>query len=181
MRPTTVHPTGVEKTFADDQIIVSKTDPKGLLTYVNELFIEISGYTEAELIGQPHNIIRHPEMPRSVFKLLWDRISSGEELFAYVMNMSADGSHYWVLAHVTPTRDGAGRIVGYHSNRRTASRAALDRIKPLYAALLAEERRQSSTPAAIEAGTQLLNRTLQEAGMDYDQFIWSLDPQEVAA
>ncbi len=180
MRPTSIRPTGVEKTFRDDQIIVSKTDSRGVLTYVNELFIELSGYSEPELLGQPHNIIRHPDMPRSVFKLLWDRISGGNEIFAYVINMSADGAHYWVLAHVTPTTDASGRIVGYHSNRRTASRSALDRIKPLYAALLAEEQRQSSTPAAIEASTALLTQTLTDLGLTYDQFVWSLD-LEVAA
>ncbi len=181
MRATAVRPTGVEKTFAEDQIIVSKTDPKGLLTYVNELFVDISGYTEDELIGQPHNIIRHPDMPRSVFRLLWDRISGGNEIFAYVVNLSADGGHYWVLAHVTPTFNASGAIVGYHSNRRTPSRAAMDRVEPLYNALLAAERRESSTPAAIAAGTDLLTRTLTDAGLSYDEFVWSLDAQEVAA
>jgi PAS domain S-box-containing protein len=174
-------PTGVEKTFRPDQIIVSKTDTQGRLTYVNGLFVDISGYPEHELIGKPHNIIRHPDMPRSVFKLLWDRISSGHELFAYVMNLSADGGHYWVLAHVTPTFGPSGEIVGYHSNRRTASAEALTRIKDLYAALLAEEKRQDNTPAAIAAGQQLLENTLTEAGMTYDEFVWSLSQEEAAA
>lgn len=174
-------PTGVEKTFRPDQIIVSKTDTQGRLTYVNGLFVDISGYPEHELIGKPHNIIRHPDMPRSVFKLLWDRISSGHELFAYVMNLSADGGHYWVLAHVTPTFGPSGEIVGYHSNRRTASAEALTRIKELYAALLAEEKRQANTPAAIAAGQQLLENTLTEAGMTYDEFVWSLSQEEAAA
>lgn len=174
-------PTGVEKTFRPDQIIVSKTDTQGRLTYVNGLFVDISGYPEHELIGKPHNIIRHPDMPRSVFKLLWDRISSGHELFAYVMNLSADGGHYWVLAHVTPTFGPSGEIVGYHSNRRTASAEALARIKELYADLLAEEKRQPNTPAAIAAGQQLLETTLTEAGMTYDEFVWSLSHEEAAA
>lgn len=177
----TIRPTGVERTFRDDQIIVSKTDPKGLLTYVNQLFVELSGYTEDQLIGQPHNLIRHPDMPRSVFRLLWDRISSGEEIFAYVVNLSADGGHYWVLAHVTPTKDPRGTIVGYHSNRRTASPAALDRIKPLYRSLLDEEARHQRTPDAIDASTALLHRVLDEAGQTYDEFVWSLDTEVVAA
>jgi PAS domain S-box-containing protein len=174
-------PTGVEKTFRPDQIIVSKTDTQGRLTYVNGLFVDISGYPEHELIGKPHNIIRNPDMPRSVFKMLWDRIGSGHELFAYVMNLSADGGHYWVLAHVTPTFGPSGEIVGYHSNRRTASAEALTRIKALYAALLAEEKRQATTPAAIAAGQQLLENTLTEAGMTYDEFVWSLSQEEAAA
>jgi len=181
MRPTAVRPTGVERTFRDDQIIVSKTDTKGLLTYVNELFIEISAYTEADLIGQPHKVIRHPDMPRCVFKLLWDRITNGEEIFAYVVNMSADGGHYWVLAHVTTTFDSKGSIVGFHSNRRTASRAALDRIQPLYRELLAAEQRHDRTPDALAAGTFLLEQTLADLGVTYDEFIWSLDTGEVAA
>jgi PAS domain S-box-containing protein len=176
-----VAPTGVEKTFRPDQIIVSKTDPQGRLTYVNGLFIEISGYAEHELLGQPHNVIRHPDMPRSVFRLLWDRISSGEELFAYVMNLSSDGGHYWVLAHVTPTFGPGGNIVGYHSNRRTASPKALATITALYADLLAEERRHDHTPTAVAAGGQLLESKLAELGMTYDEFVWSLEAEEVAA
>lgn len=180
MRATAVRPTGIERTFRDDEIIVSKTDPKGLLTYVNQHFVDISGYAEDELIGKPHNVIRHPEMPRVLFKLLWEQINSGQELFAYVMNLSADGGHYWVLAHVTPTFDARGTIVGYHSNRRTASPAALDRIRPLYRALLDEEARHTRVPDAIAASTALLERTLEGAGMTYDQFVWSLDKEEVS-
>lgn len=178
--PRAVTPNGREKTFRPDQIIVSKTDPQGRLTYVNPLFVEISGYTEAELIGQPHNIIRHPDMPRSVFRLLWERISGGEEIFAYVVNLSADGTHYWVLAHVTPTIGPDGRIVGYHSNRRTADKGALAVITDIYAKLRAVERSAPSTPEALAAGTALLEQMLADAGQTYDELVWSLS-QEVAA
>lgn len=181
MRATTVRPTGVERTFGDDQIIVSKTDTRGMLTYVNELFIEISGYPEHELLGRPHNVIRHPEMPRAIFKLLWDTIKSGSELFAYVMNMSSDGGHYWVLAHITPTFGPGGDIVGFHSNRRTAARSALDRVQPLYRSLLAEESRHDHAPDAIAASCALLDQTLADAGMTYDEFVWSLADERVAA
>ncbi|WP_183098361.1 PAS domain-containing protein [Nocardioides pelophilus] len=181
MRPTSITPTGQEKTFRPDQIIVSKTDPQGRLTYVNRLFVEISGYDERDLIGKPHNIIRHPDMPRSVFRLLWDRIANGEEIFAYVVNLSADGGHYWVLAHVTPTFDSSGRILGYHSNRRTADRATLAVIRDLYARLLAEESRHASTSDAVEAGKALLDAELAAAGQTYDEFVWSLSQEEVAA
>lgn len=174
MRTTAVQPTGVERTFGDDEIIVSKTDTRGRLTYVNDLFVQISGYPEHELIGQPHNIIRHPDMPRAVFKLLWDTIPTGKELFAYIVNLSADGAHYWVLAHVTPTFGPAGDIVGFHSNRRTAPRAALDAIQPIYASLLAEERRHPRPTDAIAASTDLLQRTLDERGVTYEELVWSL-------
>ncbi|HWJ66812.1 MAG TPA: PAS domain-containing protein [Nocardioides sp.] len=181
MQSRGIIPTGVEKTFRPDQIIVSKTDPQGRLTYVNDLFVDISGYRESDLLGKPHNIIRHPEMPRAVFELLWRQISSGTEIFAYVVNLSADGSHYWVLAHVTPTFDQRGGIVGYHSNRRTAERTALERIRELYARLCAEEARHPSAREAVAAGTALLDQTLAEAGMTYDEFVWSLSQEEVAA
>jgi PAS domain S-box-containing protein len=181
VRATTVRPTGVEKTFKDDEIIVSKTDTRGMLTYVNELFVDISGYPEHELIGKPHNIIRHPDMPRGVFKLLWDTIPKGNELFAYIVNLSADGAHYWVLAHVTPTFGPSGDIVGYHSNRRTAPRSAIERVQPLYQSLLAEERRHDHAPTAIAASTALLQQTLEDSGMTYEQFVWSLNDEKVAA
>lgn len=183
MRTSNVTPTGVERTFRDDQIIVSKTDLKGRLTYVNDVFVDISGYAERDLIGQPHSLIRHPDMPRSVFKLLWDTIGAGEEIFAYVKNLSADGAHYWVLAHVTPTVDADGTIVGFHSNRRTASREALAAVEPLYAALREEEAKHSRAIDATAAGHALLLRRLEELGCTYDQFVWSLsqESQEVAA
>jgi PAS domain S-box-containing protein len=174
-----VTPTGVEKTFGDDEIIVSKTDTQGRLTYVNDVFVAISGYDELDLIGKAHSVIRHPEMPRSVFRLLWDTIGAGEELFAYVKNLGADGSHYWVYAHVTPTFGPDGSIVGYHSNRRTASRAALDQVEPLYRALLAEERRHSNAREAAAAGTALLEKTLQDLGTTYAEWVWSLSNEDV--
>lgn len=93
---TKMVPTGVERFFREDEVIVSKTDLKGRLTYVNRVFINISGYQEPELLGEPHSLIRNPEMPRSVFKLLWDTIGAGREIFAYVNNMSKNGDHYWV-------------------------------------------------------------------------------------
>lgn len=181
MRPTAITPTGVERTFRPDQIIVSKTDPRGRLTYVNPLFVEISGFAEPELIGQPHNIIRHPSMPRAIFSLLWETLESGQEIFAYVVNMSADGGHYWVLAHVTPTFDERGTIVGYHSNRRTADRSALATIEPLYADLLTAERAAGSGNAAVAAGRERLAQRLEDAGATYEEFVWSLAPQEDAA
>jgi PAS domain S-box-containing protein len=84
MRESSITPTGVECFFPEDEIIVSKTDLKGLITYANHTFLSIAGYTEEEVLGQPHNIIRHPDMPRCVFKLLWDTLKLRREIFAYV-------------------------------------------------------------------------------------------------
>lgn len=118
MRTHAPAPTGVERTFEPDQIIVTKTDLQGRITYANDVFLGVSAFEEHEVLGQPHNIIRHPDMPRCVFQLLWDTLRAGEELFAYVVNLAGDGAHYWVLAHVTPSVGPTGTVVGYHSNRR---------------------------------------------------------------
>ncbi|MGE5764846.1 MAG: PAS domain-containing protein [Mycobacterium leprae] len=112
MKPGLVRPSGVERTFGEDEIIVTKTDPRGVITYANRVFLRVSAYDEPDVIGQPHNLIRHPGMPRTVFQLLWDTIRGGREMFAYIVNLAADGAHYWVFAHVTPSFGPAGRIVG---------------------------------------------------------------------
>nr|BFE86398.1 hypothetical protein GCM10020093_089990 [Planobispora longispora] len=130
MRASAIRPTGVERTFAPDEIIVTKTDLKGHITYANDVFLRVSAYSEEEVLGQPHSLIRHPDMPRCVFALLWQEIRRGREIFAYVVNLAADGAHYWVLAHVTPSAGPGGQIVGYHSNRRVPGEAALRRIRP---------------------------------------------------
>ena len=87
-----IQPTSIERKMRENDFIVSKTNPKGIITYGNPIFIEFSGYTEAELLGSQHNIIRHPDMPRAAFKLAWDTIQSGREFFGYVKNMSKDGT-----------------------------------------------------------------------------------------
>ena len=167
-------PTGIERRFGDDEIIVSKTDTTGRITYANRVFQRVSGYAEAELLGQPHSIIRHPDMPRCVFKLLWDTIAAGSEVFAYVVNMAKGGDHYWVLAHVTPTFDAAGAIVGYHSSRRTAGRRAIEAVVPLYAALRAAEAAPASRKDGLAAGAAALDEALRARAVAYDEFVLSL-------
>lgn len=178
MRILKVRPTGVERFFGEDDIIVSKTDSRGIITYANDVFQQVSGYSEAELMGQPHNMIRHPEMPQCVFRLLWQTIAAGNEIFAYVVNQARNGDHYWVFAHVTPTFDEQGKVIGYHSNRRLPSREAVARIEPIYALLLAEERRHGNSEDAMRAATAILVGHLQKLGMDYEQFVFSLDAEE---
>lgn len=176
MRPT---PTGVERTFREHEIIVSKTDLTGKITYANDVFLRVSGYTEDELLGQPHSLIRHPDMPRAVFKLLWDRLADGREVFAYVNNLASNGDNYWVLAHVTPSVGANGSIVGYHSNRRVPDRDAVRRISALYGQLLAEERKHADKRAGLAASGALLAQVLTDAGLSYEEFVFSLVPQEV--
>jgi PAS domain S-box-containing protein len=167
-------PTGHERTFSEDEIIVSKTDLTGRITYANEVFIHVCGYSETELLGAPHSIIRHPDMPRCVFKLAWDRIQAGAEIFAYVMNMAKNGDHYWVFAHLTPTFNTDGRIIGYHSNRRVPDERGKGVARSLYAGLLAEERRHPSKERAIQASTAILVAALAEKKASYDELVWSI-------
>ena len=171
--PTTT-PTGREVFFDKEDIIVSKTDLKGIITYANDVFLSIAGYTEEEALGQAHNFIRHPDMPKCVFQLLWDTIQAGEEIFAYVINMAKNGDHYWVLAHVTPTFGPTGEITGYHSSRRVPERAAVDALTDIYAELREVEAQHASINEGIQAATTALLEKL--AGLDttYPEFVFSL-------
>ena len=159
----------VEHKFADNVILVSKTDLQGKITYANQEFIKIVGFSEEELIGKPHNIIRHPDMPRIVFKLLWDTIKTGNEINAYVINKCKDGGYYWVFANVASSVNIHGKTVGYHSTRHTASKKALAVIKPLYKKLLAIEK-SSGMDAALRELTNILN----EKGMAYEEFVLTI-------
>lgn len=172
-------PTPIDRArhFGAEDIIVSKTDPQGRITYANDVFCRVGAYSVPELIGTPHAILRHPDMPRCVFKLLWQRIKAGEEIFAYVKNLAKTGEYYWVLAHVTPDFGPNGAITGYHSNRRAPHDSALQVIEPLYAALLAEEARHEDRNAAMAAGAALLEAALSKAGKSYDEFIFSITPE----
>lgn len=167
--------TGIERSFDRNELIVSKTDKTGRITYGNGVFMRLAGYDEKHLIGAPHSVIRHPEMPRCVFKLLWDTLGAGKEIFAYVVNRSANGDHYWVFAHVTPSRDASGQIVGYHSNRRVPDRRILNQtILPLYKNLLAEEKKHNNRKEGMNAGFAMLVDLLKQKGMSYDRLIFSL-------
>lgn len=168
-------PTGVERFFDRDEIIVSKTDLKGRMTYTNNVFMRIAGYNEKELLGKPHSMIRHPDMPRCVFKLLWDTLEAKKEIFAYVVNMCKNGDHYWVFAHVTPSFDGGGNVSGYHSNRRVPDKRAIEEtIMPLYKQLLAEEKRHSNRKDGMNSSYNMLLDLLKQKGVGYDELIFSL-------
>lgn len=180
MRTARATPTGVERTFGIDEIIVSKTDLKGRITYANDVFLRLSAYAEHEVLGQPHNMIRHPDMPRCIFALLWKSLEARKEIFAYVLNLAGDGAHYWVLAHVTPSSRTDGRVAGYHSSRRMVSPAALERVRPLYASLRATEARHPRPTDALAASTDQLDTFLTEQGMSYDEFVWSIAGKAVA-
>ncbi len=113
-------------------------------------------------------------MPRGVFKLLWDHLGQGREVFAFINNLAENGDHYWVLAHVTPSYDAAGRIVGYHSSRRVPSAQGVAAAVEAYRPLLAEERRHARAADAAQASYALLTERLAAQGTTYDAFVWSL-------
>ena len=166
--------TGVERTFSEDDIIVSKTDLKGIITYANRTFLDVASYTLPEIMNKPHNIVRHPGMPRVVFKLLWDTIARGDEIFAYVLNQAKNGDHYWVYAHVTPSFDEKGKIVGYHSNRRVPKREGVKAIEPIYKLLLDKEKEFSSPKEGIAAAEKLMLDFLKSKDVSYERFVLSL-------
>ena len=157
------------KQMKKDDFIISKTDLKGRITYTNKIFMDMAGYTEEELLGKPHNIVRHPEMPKAVFKLLWEMVSSGDEIFAFVINKTKNGDAYWVYANVTPSFDTDEKIIAYYSVRRMPNPKALEIIKPLYAQMLKAEQ-----SGGINAGTAILTNLLNEKGVSYNELIISI-------
>jgi PAS domain S-box-containing protein len=167
--------TGHRIDFPHDLLIVSKTDVRGGITYANDGFCDIAGYRRDELLGRPHSLLRHPEMPRSAFALMWSTIAARQEFFAYVMNRAKNGDHYWVFAHVVPDIDpDTDQIVGYHSARRWADPVACEQAMEVYQALLDVEARERGPKAAVEAGTRALLDVLSGAGISYEQWVFSL-------
>lgn len=168
--------TGKERFFNEGEVIVSKTDPTGKMTYVNRVFLNISGYTEAECLGVQHNMIRHPHMPRAVFDLLWNNLQAKREVFAYINNRSKNGDNYWVLAHVTPSLNAQGDIIGYHSNRRVPDRDILTtHIMPLYDKILKAEQACASPKDGLKAGGDIIHAVLAEKNMEFNEFTFSLN------
>ena len=119
-------------------LIISTTDLKGNITYANRKFCEISGYTKDELIGNNHNIIRHPDMPKAVFQKIWDTIQAGKEWTGIIKNLRKDGKYYWVYSHIAPIMTN-GDISGYTAARRPAEAAEVEETIPVYQDLLQKE------------------------------------------
>ncbi|HEY9203993.1 MAG TPA: PAS domain-containing protein [Sulfurimonas sp.] len=157
------------KEMADNDFIVSKTDLKGKITYCNKIFMKMAEYKEEELLGKPHSIIRHPDMPKAVFKYLWDTIPTKQEVFAFVVNRTKNDNHYWVFTNVTASVDKNGKIIGYYSVRRKPNPEALKVIIPLYKEMLRVEKSEG-----VEASFKVLTDILQEKGVGYDELIISL-------
>jgi len=162
-----------ERILGDDAFIVSTTDKAGHITYANRTFIELSGYSERELLGRDHSIVRDPGMPRAIFKLMWDALKREEEFLLYIKSRGKDGVAYWGYTTMLPLRDGNGTLTGYFSVRRKPKAGALDVIEPLYRAMCEEERRAPGD-AGIQASLSILKNVLAEKGVSYEQFILAL-------
>ena len=170
-----VHPSGKEIYFPDNEFIVSKTDLKGKISYTNLLFEKMSGYSHDELFGQPHNLIRHPDMPHCIFKLFWDTLQQQKEIFAYVVNIHRNGDHYWVLAHVVPTFDNMGNHMGYHSSRRVPSRQVVHKMQAYYRELSAIENNHSNVKEGTQAALNSFTELLKEEKLSYGEYIFSMN------
>ncbi len=157
-----------------DDFIVSKTDPRGKITYCNRVFIDIAGYSEKELLGQPHNIIRHADMPRSVFRLLWNTLQDGQEFFGLIKNRTKSGMFYWAFANVTPSYDKQGQLLGYYSVRRCPARAGVALMDDLYAQMVAVEAQHQSAREAMDQSIQVLEQHLtSNGGLSYEELVLS--------
>lgn len=147
--------------------IVSKTDTKGNITYANDYFVEICGYSSKELIGKPHNIIRHPDMPKVIFKLMWQRIQSGQNIMAIVKNQTKDGRYYWVITDFEAKKDKlTNEIISYSAFRKAAPRDAIDAIIPIYKKLLEFEK-----IGDMKVSEKYLLSYLEDKNLSYDEFI----------
>lgn len=161
--------TNNERVLGEDDFIVSKTNLQGKIIYCNEIFAEMAGYTFKQLIGANHNLIRHPDMPKIAFKILWDYVQKKKEYFGFVKNLCADGGYYWVFAYITPDVDLNGNITSYTSVRRKMTDSAKDTIIPLYQKLLEAER-----SGGLSASEKMLDDLLKEKNMSYNQLVISL-------
>ncbi len=171
------HPTGKEIKLGSKDMLVSKTDAKGNITYGNSKFVEIAGYKESELIGSAHNILRHPDMPKAAFYLMWQSIQNGKNIMAVVKNLSKNGDHYWVTTDFEIQKNKEGKIRNYIAFRHTASKNVVKVIEPLYAKMLEIEEEHG-----MDASIDYLEAFLEEKKMSYNQFIEDLaKPKGIAA
>ena len=155
-----------------DSLITSKTDLNGKITYGNDDFVRFSGYSEEEFLYKPHNLIRHPDMPRIAFKLLWDTIKGGQEFFAFVKNVNKHQQAYWVFANVTPSYDSSGKIIGYYSVRRCPSKEGVKTLENVYKQLIEAEKR-----GGMEASLRALQEILRQVNMTYENLCIHLQKQ----
>jgi len=152
--------------FSKKKFIVSKTDLKGNILFVNKNFSEVSGYGESELIGAPHNVLRHPDMPKAVFYLVWQNLLAGNKISGVIKNLAKDGRYYWVIADLEAKRDSKGTITSLTAFRRAAPQDIIDTTEELYATMLQIEKKHG-----MENSIAYLEGFLEENDMNYHEFI----------
>ncbi|MDA3946640.1 MAG: PAS domain-containing protein [Helicobacteraceae bacterium] len=147
--------------------IMSRTDTKGNIEFGNDYFFEISGYSPNELIGKPHNMIRHPDMPKVIFKLMWDRLQQGKNIFALVKNLAKDGRYYWVTTKFEIKKDPMDNTIrSYMAYRQAARPKAVETISKIYGELLDIEK-----SGGMEASEKYFAGYLDSQRLSYDEFI----------
>ncbi|QNF77462.1 PAS sensor-containing signal transduction protein [Campylobacter vulpis] len=158
-----------EIVLADNTLITSKTDLRGDIIYANDDFLKYAGYKMDEILYKPHNIVRHEDMPRTVFKCLWDYITKGHEIFAFVKNKAKSGDYYWVFANITASFDENGNIINYYSVRRKPNPKAIPIMESVYKTLLEKEKQ-----GGIKAGVETLMEVVNSYKVTYNQLIFDL-------
>lgn len=128
-----------EEVFFDGRTLISETDTKGVITYVNRKFVEMSGYSAKEAIGQPHSILRHPDMPKAAFEEMWKVVQSGKMWEGYVKNLRKDGKFYWVIVNIIPKYDENNNIIGYTASRKIPNRDMIDKMAAQYKEMVEKE------------------------------------------
>ncbi|MDF1881172.1 PAS domain S-box protein [Sulfurimonas sp. MAG313] len=123
----------------DGRSLISETDTQGIIIFVNRKFVEMSGYTKDEALGQPHNILRHPDMPKTAFEQMWKTIQSGKIWEGYVKNLRKDGKFYWVIVNIVPKLDDNGTITGYIASRKVPKREQIQAVEQSYAKMVSAE------------------------------------------
>lgn len=129
-----------EEVLFDGRSLISETDTKGIITYINRKFTEMSLYTKEEVIGQPHSILRHPDMPKAAFEGMWKIIQEGKIWEGYVKNLRKDGKYYWVVVHIVPKLDSEGEVIGYIASRKMPDRIRLQTVINQYNKMLNDEK-----------------------------------------
>ena len=177
--PTIQRPTPIDREVQWDKskVLISETDVSGTITKVNDVFCNVSHYSESELIGQPHNLIRHPDMPRLVFKLLWDNLKIGNNFVGVIKNLAKTGEYYWVVTDFEMRRDGMGNITHYIGRRKAVPQGAIDNyLAPFYESLLKMEK-----IGGVELSSRFFKNYLSKQGKDYIDFVISVMSESQSA
>ena len=166
---TVERPTPIDKEVGwnKSQVVISETDVYGRITNVNDVFCNVCGYSPDEMIGQPHSIIRHPDMPKLVFKLLWDNLKVGNNFIGVIKNLAKSGEYYWVITDFEMRRDATGNITHYIARRKSVPKAVIENyVAPLYQTLLKLEK-----VGGMELSSRFFKNYLAKQGKDYIDFI----------